>query len=106
MQEKYFDAQVGVNIYLLITPSGHRVELRQVDATNYHAADSSYLQLTDNGSTLLVRDTSGAQLSYSKYQHEEWHCTQIKDRNGNYISVNYDWMGHITSVTDTVTIFR
>ena len=103
VQEKYFDAQGGVNVYLLITPSGHRVELREVGTSNvYEAADSSYLQLTDNGSTLLVRDTSGTQMTYSKYLHEEWHCTQIKDRNGNYLSVNYDWMGHITSITDTL----
>jgi len=35
VQEKYFDAQVGANVYLLITPSGYRVELRQV-GTNEH----------------------------------------------------------------------
>jgi len=69
----------------------------------YEAADSSYLQLTDNGSTLLLRTTDGMQMNYSKYQNEEWHCTQIKDRNGNYLSVSYDWMGHITNITDTLT---
>jgi hypothetical protein len=50
IQEKFFDAQVGANAYLLITASGQRVELRQVGTSNvYEAADSSYLQLTDNG---------------------------------------------------------
>jgi YD repeat-containing protein len=32
----------------------------------------------------------------------EWRCTQIKDRNGNYVTVNYDWLGHITTITDTL----
>jgi hypothetical protein len=55
IQEKYFDAQVGVNAYLLITSSGNRVELRQLGASNvYEAADSSYLQLIDNGGSLLL----------------------------------------------------
>lgn len=50
VQEKFFDAQVRVNAYVLLTASGNRVELRQVGASNiYEAVDSSYLQLTDNG---------------------------------------------------------
>ena len=49
VQRKVFDAQTAKNAYLLITPAGHRVELRQVGTSNiYEAADSSYLQLTDN----------------------------------------------------------
>jgi len=100
IQEKVFDAQAGDNVYLLI--AGGRVSLRQVGTSNvYEAADSSYLQLIDNGGSLLVRSTDGTQLSYLKFNNE-WHCTQIKDRNGNYITVNYDWLGHITTITDTL----
>ncbi len=87
IQERFFDAQVRVNAYLLQTASGRRVELRQVGATNvYKAADSSYLQLTDNSGSnnLLVRSTDGTQMSYSRYNNE-WRCDQIKDRNGNYL---------------------
>ncbi|HVS20693.1 MAG TPA: DUF4214 domain-containing protein, partial [Pyrinomonadaceae bacterium] len=106
VQELSFDAQVGVNVYLLITPSGQRVELRKVGTSNvYEAADSSYLQLTDNSgsnpSTLLVRATDGTQMSYTKLQ-DEWRCTQIKDRNGNYLTVNYVWAGQIANITDTL----
>lgn len=100
IQEKVFDAQAGDNVYLLI--AGSRVFLRQVGTSNvYEAGDSSYLQLIDNGGSLLVRSTDGTQLSYSKFNNE-WHCTQIKDRNGNFLSVNYDWLGHITTITDTL----
>ena len=55
LQEKVFDAQAGRNVYLLIS-GGSRVSLRQMGTSNiYEAADSSYLQLIDYGSSLLVR---------------------------------------------------
>jgi YD repeat-containing protein len=107
VQEVFFDAQVGVNVRPMITPSGQRVEFRQVGTSNiYEAADSSYLQLidyVDNFSVehLLVRSTDGTQMSYVKLQ-ADWHCTQIEDRNGNLISVNYDWRGDIANLTDTL----
>ena len=34
---------------------------------------------------------------------QEYRCTEIKDRNGNYLTVNYDWLGHITTITDTLS---
>ena len=102
IQERYFDAQMGDNVYLLITSSGQRVELRQVGTSNvYEAGDSSYLQLTDNGTSLLVRSTDGTQMSYAKF-NTQWRCTQIKDRNGNYITANYSWQGNLSNVTDTL----
>jgi YD repeat-containing protein len=101
VQEAFFDAQAGVNVRPLVTSSGRRVELRQIGATNvYEAADSSYLQLIDYGSSLTVRSPDGTQMSYSKFL--EWQCTQIKDRNGNYITVNYDWRGDIQNIVDTL----
>ena len=102
VQRKTFDAQTGKNAYLLITSAGHRVELRQTaSSTVYEAADSSYLQLTETGGTLLVRSTDGTQLIFAE-ANNEYRCTQIKDRNGNYISVNYNAQGQITNITDTL----
>src|SRR5687768_12568778 len=58
VQRKVFDAQSARNAFLMITPAGRRVELRQVGTSNiYEAADSSYLQLTDNSPYLVVRST-------------------------------------------------
>jgi len=102
VQELFFNAQTGQNAYLLITSAGIRVELRQVSSTNvYQAFDSSYLQLTDNGSSLLLSPTDGAQMTYAKIENE-WRCTQIKDRNGNFISVNYNSLGDLATVVDTL----
>ena len=104
--ERYWDAQVGKNAFVIITSSGSRVELRQIGATTtYEAGDSSYMQLTDNSGSspahLLVRTADGIQMKYGKYNNE-WRCTEVKDRNGNFITVNYDWLGHITTIVDTL----
>lgn len=102
IQERVFDAQVAKNVYVLVTASGTRVELRQTGTSNvYEAADSSYLQLIDNGSSLLVRSTDGTQLTYVPFD-AAYRCTKIKDRNGNYITVNHDALGHIANITDTL----
>jgi YD repeat-containing protein len=102
VQRKVFDAQTAKNSFLLVTPGGQRVELRQVGTSNiYEAADSSYLQLTDNSPNLLVRSTDGTQLSFVEINNE-YSCTQIKDRNGNYISVGYSALGRITTISDTL----
>jgi hypothetical protein len=101
IQEKVFDAQAGRNVYLLIS-GGSRVSLRQLGTSNvYEAADSSYLKLTDNGGSLSLRTTDGTQLEYQA-SNNEWRCTQIKDRNGNYITAEYNWLGHITKIIDTL----
>ena len=102
VQRKVFDAQTGRKTYLLITAGGERVELRQVGTSNiYDAADSSYLRLTDNGSTLLVHSTDGTKLSLSEI-NGEYRCVEIKDRNGNYIVVNNNALGRISSIVDTL----
>ena len=102
VQEKYFDAQVGANVYLLTTAAGRRVELRQVGTSSvYESADSSYLQLTAGG-TLLLRTTDGTSLTFTWLSINEYRCTAIEDRNGNLITANYDWRGDIQNVTDTL----
>lgn len=101
IQQRYFNPQVGANAYLMITPSGSRVELRQVGTSSiYESGDSSYLQMTD-GANPVVRAADGTQLTYTLYGNE-YRCTQIKDRNGNYIIAAYDGGGRIATITDTL----
>ncbi|MFN2405438.1 MAG: hypothetical protein ABR594_05250 [Pyrinomonadaceae bacterium] len=102
VQRRVFNAQTGKNAYLLITAAGRRVELCQVGTSNvYEAADSSYLQLTDNSPNLLLRATDGTQLSFVEIDNE-YRCTQVKDRNGNYLTINHNALGQIASVTETL----
>jgi len=103
IQGRYYNSQVGANAFLLITPAGGRVELRQTGALNtYESADSSYLQLLDNGNgNLTLRPADGSQLSYILL-NGQYQCAEIKDRNGNYISVSYYSDGRINTITDTL----
>ncbi|MCM3871785.1 MAG: DUF4214 domain-containing protein [Pyrinomonadaceae bacterium] len=103
VQEKFFDAAAAENVYLLITSAGRRVALRQIGSTNVYAAgDSSYLELTANSaSSLLLRSSDGSQFTYTKIENE-YRCTNIKDANGNYITANYNALGDLTTVVDTL----
>jgi PKD repeat protein len=101
IQWRKFDAQTGRNAYIFAA-AGHHVELRQVGSTNiYEAANSSYLQLIDSGGSLSLRTTDGTELSFSPLLYG-WNVTQIRDRNGNFITVESDWRGDVQHVTDTV----
>ncbi|MDQ3803369.1 MAG: PA14 domain-containing protein, partial [Acidobacteriota bacterium] len=96
------DGQPARYSYLLITPSGGRVELRQVGASNvYESADSSYLQLTDQGGSLALLSADGTRLSFSPLDGE-YKCVEVKDRNGNYITVSYASDGQVSTVVDTL----
>ncbi|MFL6208333.1 MAG: S8 family serine peptidase, partial [Pyrinomonadaceae bacterium] len=108
VQQQYTDWRRGGISYLLITPSGGRTDLRRVGTTSvYESADGSYTQLTDYGSgNLVVRLSDGTQLTFGPAGDTQYHCTQIKDRNGNYISATYYTQspkaGLLNTITDTL----
>ena len=94
---------MGKWAFLLITPSGERVELRQVGASAlYEAADSSHLLLNASTNPMILRTTDGTQLKY-ELKGSDFQCTEIKDRNGNFITVNYTAFGRISTVVDTLS---
>jgi len=100
IQLPYLNPDTGKNTYLLIGTDGSRTELRQVGTTAlYEAADSSHLLL--DTSTMVLRTTDGTQLSYVD-TGSEYSCAQVKDRNGNYLSVTYTALGQIDTVIDTL----
>ncbi|MDQ1639728.1 MAG: hypothetical protein QOF62_3067 [Pyrinomonadaceae bacterium] len=103
LQQRYLNQDFGVYAYMLVSPSGGHVELRQVGASNtYEAADSSYTQLIDNGASKLLRTKDGSQYSFVPSVDGEFRCTEMKDRNGNYISASYNSNSDISTVTDTL----
>ena len=101
IQGPFYNSQTSKNAYLLLTSSGAREELRATDTANlYEAVDSSRLQLTVAGA-MVLRATDGTRLSYAFFGGE-YHCVQIKDANGNFITASYDGQGALTSITDTL----
>jgi len=112
VQGPYTNNLTGTNFYMLITPSGGHQELRQISTNVYQAVDASYSQLTyyDNGTNntsvddYLIYRAGGAQLKfYLNPTNTEWHCTEVKDRNGNFLTVNYQGTDDIQTVTDTLS---
>lgn len=98
----YYNDQAGTNFYLLVTPSGARIELRYTGSGNiYESKDSAHLQLINNGSSLLVRPTDGTQMNFIPVSGT-WRCNQVKDRNGNFITVSYNASAEIATITDTL----
>jgi len=103
IQPAYNNSEVGKQAFLLITPDGSHTELRQLGTSSlYESADSSHLLLDASGGNMMVlRTTDGTQLSYA-WQGSDFQCTQIKDRNGNFITINYNSFGRIDTVVDTL----
>lgn len=98
--------------FLVTLPSGKRVEMRIVPSTTnqYEAVDSSYLYLvvnTTDPNQMTLYATDGTQFKYELPTNGYWsRCTQIKDSNGNYISIAYKSIGDPEwplVVTDKVT---
>ncbi|HYJ86711.1 MAG TPA: S8 family serine peptidase [Pyrinomonadaceae bacterium] len=106
LQQRFLNPQTGMYAYMMVTPSGSRVELRQVGSSSvYESQDGSYIQLDmSNPNAPLVRTTDGTQMSFIPVTiNSEYRCAQIKDRNGNYISATHDTTnGRLSTVTDTL----
>ena len=106
LQQKFLNSEMNNWAYIMVTPSGGHVQLRQVGASNiYESQDSSYTRLdASNVNILLVRTTNGTQFKFEPVTiNNEYRCTEIKDRNGNYISATYNsTYGHLLTITDTL----
>ncbi|MGB7201465.1 MAG: VCBS repeat-containing protein [Pyrinomonadaceae bacterium] len=108
----YYNATRQKWAYMMVTPSGSRIEFLETAASNtYETADSSYAQLVvinaDNpfdpveNLSITVTSTDGAQMTYA-WGLSSYKCTQIKDRNGNYITLAYDSIARLATMTDTL----
>lgn len=106
LQQRFLNSQTNIYAYMMVTASGGRVELRQMGTSNtYESQDSNYMQLdATNVNALLVRTTNGTQFKFEPVTiNSEYRCTEIKDRNGNYISASYNsTTGHLLTITDTL----
>jgi YD repeat-containing protein len=107
IQPMYLNAETGQWSYLLIGSDGSRTELRRVTTTSvyFESADSSHLLLDTTDLTAsdpkMILLADGTQLTF-KPKGVAYECTEIKDRNGNYITINYNGSGQIANIHDTL----
>lgn len=106
LQQRFLNSSTGIHAYMMVTSSGGRVELRQVGTTNiYESQDSGYTQLdVSDPNSLLLRTKDGTRYKFVPVTiNSEYRCTEVKDRNGNYISASYNTTnGHVTWIKDTL----
>jgi len=110
----YFDGAKSKFAYMMVAPSGARIEFRETAVSQvYETADSSYAQLKTIGAsnpndpvtgiTIIVTTTDGTQMKYLwEAGADRFVCKEIKDRNGNFITIGYDSNGLLNTVTDTL----
>lgn len=120
IEPAYYDNLTQQFKFVMVTPSGTRTEFRQIAGASgfYETVDSTYAQLyvkgavspnVADGISLTVTATDGTQMRF-EWVAGSYRCKQIKDRNGNYITIAYDAeTGVLQTVTDTlgrvVTVF-
>ncbi len=108
----YYNSQRKKFSYLMVTPSGGRVEFNQIGASDtYETNDSGYAQLKTIGASdpntpienisIVISGTDGSTMNY-EWKAGAFRCSQIKDRNGNFVSINHDEQGVLRTVTDTL----
>lgn len=102
LQKPFTDAN-GQGAYMMVTPSGGRITLRYVSAGLYEDREGSYAQLQIlAGNWARVTTTDGTQYTFEPTANNEKRCREIKDRNGNIISIGYDGAGRVSAATDTL----
>ncbi len=91
----------GFNHYYLISSDGSVRDLKYNAGSGlYESTDSTYMDFND--STGILRHRDGTQIAYSALNGFVL-PVQVKDRDGNFITINYAASGqNISSVVDTV----
>lgn len=109
----YYDSDKSKWVFMMVGPDGGRTEFRQTSASAvYETPDSSYVQLVTSGAsnpndpvediTIKVYGTDGTNMYY-EWLLGAYRCKEIKDRNGNYITIAYNADGRVNTVTDTLS---
>ena len=96
----------GTAGYVVILPSGQRVEMRVIGTNTYEAIDSSYFYLMTNpaGQSATLFGSDGMQYRYTMPGGNGlYRCTKVVDRNGNCITINYVNLGTAPNVLTTIS---
>src|SRR5258707_1144848 len=114
VQGPYTNSLTNTTFYVLITPSGGHQELRQISTNMYQAVDATYSQLVycnnqhgscndqQQGNHFLYLAGGSRLTFYPNPASSEWNCTEVKDRDGNFLTIDYQNTDDIHTVTDTL----
>jgi YD repeat-containing protein len=107
----FYNTETATGSMLVTMPSGQRYEFRQnpaLGANVYEEQGSTYMVVVITPGLFDYRETVWRLLltDGTTYKFEvitnNPKCTEIKDRNGNYISISYTEFEEIRTMTDTL----
>jgi hypothetical protein len=101
----YTNSITGKASFLYLQPDGTRRDLAYNSATGkYESYDSSYLDF--DATTKILRTTNGTQITFgvsaTASGDYQFLPTQIKDRNGNFLTIVYKQLSNNDTVLDYV----
>jgi hypothetical protein len=103
-QSLYYNERVGKYILMVMPKDGPRAEFIDLISVNgqrrFEAKGNSNLRLEDKGYVKLLTTSEGTVYTFASLGKGEFHCTQIKDREGLVIKIKYTKDSSIETIVD------
>jgi len=104
-QSLYYNERAGKYILMVMPKSGGRAEFIDLTAVKgsrqFEAKVNSRLRLEDKGHAKLLTTGEGTVYTFAPLGNGEFHCTQIRDRDGSVINLRYTNNAAIDTIVDT-----
>lgn len=103
-QSLYYNERVGKYILMVMPKDGGRAEFIDLvpvkGRSRFEATGNSSLRLEDKGYAKLLTTGEGTVYTFATFANGEFHCSQITDRDGVVIKLNYTNDASIDSIVD------
>ncbi len=103
LESLYFNQRLGKYILMVVSKDRARVEfvdLARVKGRQFEAKGDLSLRLEDKGYAKLLTTGEGTVYTFATVGNEEFHCSQIRDRNGLVINLKYKNDASIDTIAD------
>ena len=103
-QSLYYNDRVGKYILMVIPKDGGRAEFIDLvpvkGQSRFEASGNSSLRLEDKGYTKFLTTREGTVYTFTSFGNGEFHCSQIRERDGLVIKLKYTNDASIDSIVD------
>jgi hypothetical protein len=93
------------NDWIAFLPSGSRVGMYSSGANTWESMNSSHLYLRRDTATntMILSTPDGTQFRYTQQLDSAWRCVEVKDSNGNFLTITYKNTSGSTTYPHVVT---
>ena len=103
-QSLYYNERVGKYILMVMPKNGGRAEFIDLAPVKgrrqFEAKGNSSLRLEDKGYAKLLTTGEGTVYTFASFGNGEFHCSQIRDRDGRVINLKYTDDASIDTIVD------